>query len=348
MATVTEIAQRVGVSPQTVSRVLNGDFKGTYPKVVKRAQRIRQVAEEMGYRSNTAAQAVRSGRFAALGLLLSTTRHFSHLPGGLLQGLQEATEASDEHLTIGRVPDAKLADEGHVPKILRRWAVDGLLINYQYHLPAGMNEQIRRHRVPAVWINADLPHDCVRLDDLDAGRRLTEHLLAQGHTRIAYVDFSHGRVELPAEHYSATHRAAGYEQAMCDAGLPPRIIRPEHTLEPPHSFEHARGLLQRDDRPAAVITYSSNYAHMFAVAAMLEGLTCGKDLELATFAEAPVFPHFGYSPITMVEPGVKLGRAAVAMLHEKINQPAAALPARKLPFELTRFQPGLVTVPPLV
>ncbi|MEX0654618.1 MAG: LacI family DNA-binding transcriptional regulator [Phycisphaeraceae bacterium] len=334
MVTLAEIAQQVGVSTHTVSRVLNGGFKGTYPKVVRRAERIRQVAEELGYRPNAAAQAVCSGRFGVLGLLMSWTRHYSHLPHQLLSGLHDAAESWGEHLALGRVPDEKLSQEGWLPEILRRWSVDGLLINYHYHLPAGMAEQIRRRRIPAVWINADQPFDCVRPDDADAGRRLTEHLLERGHQRIAYMDRSHGQAELAQEHYSAVDRAAGYELAMRNARLTPRIVRPDRKLGHPESFEHARALWRSEDRPSAVITYALPHAEIVTVAAVMEGLVCGRDLEVGTFDTTPAQPHFGYAPITMVEPYRDLGHAAVTMLHQKIQRPEQQRPVSKLPFRL--------------
>lgn len=334
MTTLAEIAKKAGVSTHTASRVLNGGFEGIYPKAIRRAERIREMAEQLGYRPNAAAQAVCSGRFGVLGMLLSGSPHYSYLPHQLLRGLQDATESRGEQLALGRVPDDELSREGWLPGILRRWSVDGLLINYHYHLPSGMAAQIRRHQIPAVWINADQPADCVRPDDFDAGRQLTEHLLERGRRRIAYVDRSHGSADLADEHYSAVERSAGYECAMKAAGLEPRTIRPVHKLGHPDSLEHARSLVSGEQRPDAVVTFGGAHAEIFTVAAALEGLACGGDLEIATFNATALEARFGYAPITMIEPNAELGRAAVEQLHRKISAPGEPLPVVRVPFRL--------------
>ncbi len=69
MTTLQEIAQRAGVSKMTVSNVLNNRNKENWPSTASRAQEIRALAEQMGYRPNLAAKAVVTGKFGAIGIL---------------------------------------------------------------------------------------------------------------------------------------------------------------------------------------------------------------------------------------------------------------------------------------
>ena len=70
MATLAEIAREAGVSPATVSNVLNGRNKENWGSSARRADEIRAVAQRMGYRPNAAARATATGRFGAVALLL--------------------------------------------------------------------------------------------------------------------------------------------------------------------------------------------------------------------------------------------------------------------------------------
>jgi hypothetical protein len=57
-----------------------------------------------------------------------------------------------------------------MPRLLREWMVDGLLVAFNLSTPPGMIETIRRHNIPSIWLNSDQEIDCVRPND--EGRRL--------------------------------------------------------------------------------------------------------------------------------------------------------------------------------
>lgn len=69
------------------------------------------------------------------------------------------------------VPDEKLRSWHRLPRLLRQWSVDGLLIHYTSQAPAELEEAIRSQRVPAIWINSVMTQDAVFPDDHAAGLR---------------------------------------------------------------------------------------------------------------------------------------------------------------------------------
>ena len=335
MPTIADIAKVAGVSDMTVSRVLNGKADYRRPTFAKRADNIRKLASEMGYRPNAFAQGVRSGRFGTFGLLLGTDPERSALPLPLLRGIYDGLHERGLNLTLALLPDEKLAGQGEVPRLLQEQMADGLLINYTDHMPAGMVETIRRDQVPAVWINVQLPDNCVYPDDRNAGRHAAEHLLAMGHRRIAFVDLSH-RPSDPAIHYSAHDRYGGYAEAMREAGLTHRRCWTEERDDPARRAAFALSVLTDHDRPTAVITLGQTNTVPLLVAAARAGLELPRDLSMICFEQDL---HAIVDPVlaTMVIPQDRVGREAVDMLDRQVNKPGRPVDARAVPYT---FNPG--------
>jgi len=330
----------------TVSAILNRRYTPRRKDAVQRAKRIRRIARELGYRPNAAARTMASGRFGAVALLMSAdVSGRSSLPGGLLRGLTSALDARGMYLAIADLPDERLTDERFVPKILREWMSDGLLINYNWQIPARMIEIIEDYKLPSVWLNCKREHDCVYPDDFDAARRLTSLLISRGHRRIAYADFHHGFGSEPDEHYSKADRWSGYWAAMAEAGLTPMRI---DTGDSPHrnrsTYEFwaapAATCLSAQDRPTAVIGYSHDDLGAFALAARGLGLRVPDGLALATFGEGErVFIHGLQVPAAQL-PEERVGRTAVERVLEKIESPLRTLVPVSVPFDLN--ERGLV------
>ena len=336
MVTIDEIARQVGVSKWTVTRVLNGDVDYRRPSYAKRAEKIRRIARDLDYRPNAAARAVATGRHGCIALVLAEHVFFSNLPIGLVRGLEAAAVSNDFRLSITRLPDAVVTDAARMPRVLREHHADGLLINYQFHIPPRMRDLVERYRLPVIWLNSQQPEYAVFADDRNAGRRATTYLLERGFRRIAYVDFSHGDAELPDRHYSATDRAAGYADAMRDAGLQPRVIRdPTLTIPRPERVAAAHAILEAPDRPEAFVTYSESTALPLGIAGYKLDLPIATPaLPIATFADDAI-DIMGLSLPTMLVPNSEIGRQGVASLLARIAEPEARFPAVAVPFGFT-------------
>ena len=326
--TVSEIARASRVSVPAVYQALN---QGGRLSTTTRT-RILDVAHRLGYRPNAAAQAISTGRFNCVSLLLSSNDRRSNLPDRMLSGISEALSARDQHLTITLLPDEQLTSEGVIPKILRQWLADGLIINYTDHIPDRMVTLINENTIPSVWMNSKRSADAVYPDDLDAGRRATEALLKLGHRAIAYVDFSYGLVDNEPIHYSSIDRQAGYELAMASAGLKTDIVRPPTPRAKQRvRVKLAEELLNRKDRPTAVVTYSGSTAVPLVFAATKKNLDVPRDLSIITF-DTEALALTGVTFTTMVVPNFELGRCAVDMLLSRIDVPGVPINSRVLPF----------------
>ena len=335
--TLEAIAERVGTSVMTVSRVLNGQLKGRPGAAARRAERIRQVAEEMGYRRNHAAWAMLKGRFNAVGLIQSTDPLRNQLPPARLSGINEVLMSHGYSLSLSALSEEHLTDEQYVPRMLSELMVDGLIIGLIRGLPAQLEELIDRHEVPAVWINSMHEHDAVWPDDRDAGVRLTRHLIKLGHKRIAYYQPGSKLPEWMA-HYSVGQRQQGYRQAMVTAGLKPRVIRSEHVVPPEERTAFFEDYLKRKTRPTAIVTYCIPDALSVYRAAHRLGLQIPEDLSLVSFEDDPPVSSIAMGLTTMRLPERELGCEAVRMLLKKINAPRRLQPSLAVPMTLHEAQ----------
>ncbi|MEM8737051.1 MAG: LacI family DNA-binding transcriptional regulator [Planctomycetota bacterium] len=332
-ATLEDIAQAAGVSPRTVSNALNNVGKGLRVDAIKRAENIRKIAADLGYRPNGAARAFSRGTFNAVALLQSTDRHRSFTHPSLLDAVQKVLDQNDLHLTLCRLPDHKLTSHGVVPKLLREYMADGMLINYTDRIPAKMVDLIESFGLPAIWMNTPRDHDAVYFDERAAGRLAVEQVAALGHRSVAYLDVSHHEANLASDHYSARERFIGCHGAAAELGLDLGCYFREHILpdsvadrdqDQADMVRFMKSLLQRDDRPTAVISQTTWPATALAFAAAELGLTPGRDLSILAFAHDRD-RSLGADLPTIHLPFALLGHTAIRMLQERIAQPEQAI-----------------------
>lgn len=327
--TVATLAAHLGVSKATVTHVLNG--RGTQLRIrPETQQRVLAAAQELGYRPNVSARAIRTGRFGCAALVQSLKALY--LPTELLQGIVETLAEYNMHLSVAEVPDEVIDREAYVPKVVRELTADGLLINRILEIPPPFIQRIHTLQTPAVFLNVKQDHDSVHPNDLAGGRLATEHLLGWGHRRIVYVQSAVNE----KEHYSEIDRRAGYEQAMREADCTPQFYRlpaDPTTLQEMRDDQRiavARQLLLASDRPTAVVTYELPEAMAIFHAANQLGLRVPADLSIVTF-------HWGIDvrlcvPFTTVTNAIRhVGREAVHMLVEKIEDSHRSLPTRSVP-----------------
>ncbi len=324
MSTTTkDIAVRVGCSQQTVSDVLRRGNKSTrYSESIRR--RIEAAAEEMGYRVNGAAQAMNSGRFNAVGLLMSRHPHQSTVVGELLRGIHDALEARGIGLALTFVEDAQLESDS-LPNLLRRSMVDGLLVNYTHGIPQKMVDLIQHYRLPAVWINSRQERNCVFVDDERGAADVTRRFISDGHRRIAYCDLTAGLETASEVHYSRLDRLRGYQQEMRKAGLTPQVLSPNRPCMHEAAVQFVSNTLSQTERPSAMICYGQQELSAVVNASYATGIRCGQELALAVFGhtEMPFAPP--HRMMLLPEYQMGLGAAQVLMKLVEGSDDAAPL-----------------------
>jgi LacI family transcriptional regulator len=303
-----QVAEAAGLSRPTVSQILNG--KGhRYSEKTRRC--VLDAANALQYRPNSAARAMRLGQFGCATLLSSTLRGHSAGTGSLSDSISDELNAHGLNLMISKLPDQKLTDKGFIPKILQEVSSDGLLINYVSHIPEQMIKLIRMYNIPSVWINSKQEFDCVYPDEYRATEKVMRYLLELGHRKIAFMACA------CADHYSVFDRKKAYLNVIKDAGLTPEIVggaENEH-IEYADRSGVARKILQRKDRPTAIIANDTHIETMIEALAL--GLTLPQDLHIAAFINGNNDPL--QSRITsLCEPNTIMGKKAAEMLIKRI------------------------------
>lgn len=327
--TTTDIAKMVGCSQPVVSKVLNGGH-GNIGVGPKRREQILAVAASVGYRSNAAARAMRTGRFNCAALLLGTLDQTSLLPIDLFHGLVDALANRQMHMTVAKLPDAKLVSDRVMPNILRDLYADGLLINYNAKIPSKLVEFVDCFHLPAVWINSCQTSDSVYPDDERAMRELTHYFVERGSREIVYVGSG-------TWHYSSASRREGYEQAMREAGLVSVAMDGGESFS--DRLGSLRALLWASKQPKTFLFYNSDEAICFCDLLEEMGLDLGDSIQLGLVSDR-VFTYRAKAYPTMVLPEYELGRAAVSMLLRKLENPNEAQPSRAIPCQLETVAPS--------
>lgn len=208
--TLLDVARAARVSPSTASRALNGGA-AVAPGLTKR---VHEAAEELGYRLNTQARSLRTGRDTTIGLAVEDFN--VALFARIASTVAELAAQRGVHVVIatfgtgGSEPDA-------VEALASRNVAGMIVVEGQ----AGTEylETIGRTQ-PVVLVDAARPHptiDTVLVDNHGGGRWATEFLIERGHSRIAFVGSA-------PQAKTVLRRYEGYAEALRTAGLP---VRPE-------------------------------------------------------------------------------------------------------------------------
>ena len=258
--TLQSIADRVGVSRMTVSNA----FSRPDQLSSELRERILAAADKLGYVGpDPAARALARGRTGSIGLLLtdSLSEAFEDLVATeFLSSVADALTHEGLAVTLLTSGAAAGAPAGHVPA--RDVAMDGAIV-YICDPASPDIAWLERRGLPMVSVDRDPSPDApsVNVDDRGGARAAAQHLLDLGHTRIGIITLrSAYDVEgVPTENRPARERKIGWSEALEAAGVEPEMRAARYG--PRLSVESiARELLDRPDRPTAVLCFSDAFA----------------------------------------------------------------------------------------
>jgi LacI family transcriptional regulator len=326
-----ELATKLGLSPTTVSRALNG-----YPEVNESTrERVMAAAKRHNYRPNTRAIRLATGRAMAVGHVIPiATRHEIVNPvfADFIAGAGETYSRNDYDMLLSVVPDAD--EEATYRAMKSKGNVDGVIL----HAP-----RLNDPRLPLLQdiglpfvvhgrsTGATLPYPWVDVNNRRAFQRATEFLLDLGHRRIAlvngleFMDF-------------AARRRTGFLDAMSARGISadPALMHSDEMTEV-SGYSAAREMLNLPNAPTAFLV-SSMISGMGVRRAIEEaGLRMGRDISIIIHDDDLSYMQNGKDvPIfTATRSSVReAGRIAAEMLLHLIANPEDAPPQRLLEADL--------------
>lgn len=318
--TLEVVARVAGVSPATVSRILNGSAHVSDRK----RDAVMSTIKTLNYRPNALARGLAQGRTNSIGVL--TQDIASPFYGEALRGVEDAL-AGTGMIPLFASGHWNLQDEIERMEHLLSRRVDGVIV-----LTGKLSDaQIQEYAgtVPIVVTGRQQSGKNVTsltIDNYLGAQIATRHLIECGHTRIAHVAG-------PPDHIDANDRLRGYQQALAEAGIAydPELIAHADFHEPGGVLAINQLLASRK---AFTAVFASNDQTAFGIQLALSrhGIRVPDDISVVGFDDLLVSSYM-IPPLTTIrqpvyEMGVAAAKALVAMITGQTFE--AKLPSPEL------------------
>lgn len=321
------VASLSGVSLSTASRALRAD-----PRVARATvRRVREAAEQLGYRPDQVARALATGTTDTLGLIVpSTGELFWGEVAAAVQGraaagavavlLANTLDVEGQELALlellrekrvrgvvvgsAAAPDRWPTDDGMPPVVVIGWDAphDQRDLDLAHRLPLDVaTEMFAGSTMPGRW----LAH--LELDEVAAGRLVARHLIELGHRRVSYASGPPIR--------SSILRMIGIRAELRAAGADLFSVLPG-----PNSFEGGEvvsaGLPASGTGPTAVICYNDQIAAGVLKGAQIRGMAVPEQLSVTGFDDVEFVRYLTPTLTTVRQPKKEMGELAARLLLE--------------------------------
>lgn len=306
--TIHDVARRAGVSPMTVSRVMN-EVAG-----VKDATRrtVLKAVEDLGYSPNAAARSLARQGGGRIGLLYSnpSAGYLSEFLVGALDGAQKTGAL----LLIEKCeadPDSERAAVGR----LIAGGASGVILPPPHGESHAALSELKEGQVAVVAVATGRfrsDASAVRIDDFAAAAEMTRHLLALGHRRVGFIKGASNQT-------ASAERLLGFETEMRDVEpAATALIEPgEFTYR--SGLEAAERLLSSRHRPTAIFASNDDMAAGVLTAAHRLGLDVPRDLTVVGFDDTSIATAVWPELTTIRQPVSEMAEAAVRILSDDIR-----------------------------
>ncbi len=318
--TIHDIAAKAGVSPSTVSRVLNG----TTPVHPDKRRAVLEAIADLHYRPNIAAQGLARGRSRAVGVL--TQDITSPFYGQILRGVEGALRGTGYYPIFAS--GALEEEAAEALQLLMDNRVGSLIIVGGQMLDQELADVA--NQVPEIVVGRSIPgleRHCLQVANLDGALDAMRYLIKLGHRRIAHITGVRG-------HRHASDRLAGYQQALAEAGIevdPALIV--EGNFEEESGRQATESLLAGRVGVTAIFASNDQMALGALSALYTHGLRVPEDVSLIGFDDQTIAAFTTPALTTMRQPTVEMGRCAVRALLDLVQD---------RPFDLPIFRTELV------
>jgi DNA-binding LacI/PurR family transcriptional regulator len=304
-----DIAAQANVSVMTVSKAL----RGATDVSAQTKNRIKLLAQQMGYVPDSMAQGLRSRTTKLLGLVLSSVTN--PILARTISAIEEGAHDWGYDLILAHTLSIPEREEASIRRLLSR-RVDGLFIAPVYRLAptAPIYEELLQRQVPTVILGHRAPFCAhfynVETDDLNGSLLMTRHLLELGHKRIAFLSG-------PSAAPWAQERLEGYRRALRDAQieLDDRLIFSAGT-----TIEEGEKAALQALNESVSMTALQAANDMLAIGAanvlLNQGIKIPEDLSLAGYGNIAMSEHFRVPLTTVRQPKLRLGLAAVEIMQK--------------------------------
>ena len=312
--TIEEVAAHAGVSPMTVSRVINGHASVRE----NNRDRVMRSVRALDYRPNLAASALAAAQHTCIALIY-TNPSSSYLRELLVGALRGSTRAAAQ-LMIATWDGLDASARRDAARQLAD-TVAGVILPPPLCESRPIVNEFVRAGIPVVAIASGHLSDkvsCVRIDDHRASFEMVTHLIANGHRRIGYIKGDPNQT-------ASAHRWLGYLDALAAAG-----ITFDDSVVQPGNFTYRSGLqaaerlLSLRHRPTAIFASNDDMASAVVSVAHRRGLEVPRDLSVVGFDDTSASMMVWPELTTLHQPVAEMADTAVEILLREIRQGSGA------------------------
>jgi LacI family transcriptional regulator len=312
--TLEEIARVAGVSPSTVSRILNG----TARVLPAKQQAVEEAIARFNYRPNVLARSLASGRTKTIGVLTQAVS--SPFYAEWLRGIEEALY--EPGFTPIFVSSRWHVDEekARLDEFIAR-RVDGIILLHAQLDEATLTDYSRHS--PMLVLGRSVQNGAMLaglpIDNQQGARDATRHLIEQGHRAIAFIAG-------PGSHEDAVERLDGYRIALEEAGIgfDADLVEQGDYLETGGLAAMER-LMARRPSFSAVFCANDQTAYGARLAMFRRGVRVPEDVSLVGFDDLPTSSYMTPPLTTVRQPTYEIGRLAAQSILQMIRKQAIAL-----------------------
>ncbi|MDO5644154.1 MAG: LacI family DNA-binding transcriptional regulator [Dermabacter sp.] len=297
-----DVAREAGVSPTTVSRVLNN--RGYISERTR--ERVFEAMTALNYTPNAVARSLRDSRSRLVGLIFPSVAHpfYGHMAKEL-----EVRLSREGYLVLLCNSDGQEATERAYLQMLLAHQVDGIITGAHSSVVASTADL----RAPLVTIDRETPgpHPNVRSANAAASREVTRGLVERGARRIVHLTSSRG----------GSQRADGYREAMREAGLDERVVHVQRLAdwqESPEAVQQVLDACAVDGGVNAVVASNDTLAMRALGWARARGIRVPDELQVVGFDGALASRHLVPELSTVIQPYAELAETAAGLLTRAI------------------------------
>lgn len=313
MAGIEDVAKLAGVSTATVSRALSG--KDVVSE--KSKAKVEAAALELGYIASHSAYTLATGRNRNIGVVMPYVDRWFF--SSALEAIESTLIEHGYDLTLYNMSGGSLQRHKIFNDFLLRKRVDAV-IALAVHPDADELEQLNKMKKPILAIGGQVyGARSLSMNDFEAGKLATEHLLSLGHTRIANIS---GSMSSDREFNQADKRREGYLEAMIVAGLEAKkswLASSDYTAQGAYTL--AKQMLgDPKNAPTAIFCNSDEMGFGAMMAARDLGLRVPEDISIIGIDNHDMADLFG---MTTIDQRVReQGAEAARLILEVLNDPA--------------------------
>lgn len=303
--TLRQVADKAGVSVKTVSRVVNkqGEISEETRKLVS------GVIDELGYRPNTLARGLVSGKSGTVALIIPqiTDPFFPEV----MLGVESVARANGYGVFQCNTEDDPERELEYI-ELLAGKRVDGIILCGSRLTAEQLSVASKKHRLSILTSRNPSGAAVIRIPGEEGVFRTTSHLISRGHRKIGHIGSG-----TPDEH----ERRAGFERAMEEAGLPvdPAMVKWVQRVTMESAYAAARQLLREAPQVTAITCYNDLAAVGVLQAAAEVGRRVPDDLAVVGFDDIPLASIVSPPLTTVRVPRYRLGERAMELLLQVIE-----------------------------